>query len=102
MSISHPYEKYEHLEVWKVISQGLADLEANGDIEQKTASVYIVGYLSKLLGDEGLIPLGRSSPNSKSSVRKQLFAKGLGSASVKVRVRKPARTTHKAASKKKG
>jgi hypothetical protein len=69
MSVSHPYEKYQNLKVWKVISKGIADLEANGDIEQKTATVYIVGYLSKLLSDKGLIDVGESRTDTKSSIR---------------------------------
>ena len=68
VSTSHPYKKYANGKIWKIISQGLTDLEENGDIEQKTASVYIVGYLSKLLTDANVIPtLNPPSPKSDSS-----------------------------------
>jgi hypothetical protein len=55
MRSGHPYREYETLKVWKVLSKGIKDLEANGDIEEKTARPYIVGYLSKLLLDSHLL-----------------------------------------------
>ena len=55
MKNGHPYREYEKLKVWKVLSKGIKDLEANGDIEEKTARPYIVGYLSKLLHNADLL-----------------------------------------------
>ncbi|HEX8203095.1 MAG TPA: hypothetical protein VF590_21640 [Isosphaeraceae bacterium] len=55
MKNGHPYQEYEALKVWKVLSKGIKDLEANGDIEEKTARPHIVGYLSKLLHDSDLL-----------------------------------------------
>ena len=55
MKDTHPYQGYEKLRVWKVLSKGIKDLEANGDIEEKTARRYIVGYLSQLLLESGVV-----------------------------------------------
>lgn len=55
MKRGHPYREYEKLKVWKVLSKGITDLEANGDIEEKTARHYLVGYLSKLLLESDLL-----------------------------------------------
>jgi hypothetical protein len=50
-----PYRELEKLPVWKVLSRGIKNLEANGDIEEKTARHYIVGYLAKLLVESDMI-----------------------------------------------
>lgn len=56
----HPYKKYENLQVWRVLKQGVEDLQTNGDLEEKTARTHIIGYLCKLLDEAGLI--GSSAP----------------------------------------
>jgi hypothetical protein len=48
-STNHPYVQYENEAIWKVLSKGINDLVSNGDLEEKTARSYIVGYLCKLL-----------------------------------------------------
>ena len=55
MMNGHPYREFEELRVWKVLSKGLNDLQANGDIEEKTARSYLIGYLSKLLVESDLL-----------------------------------------------
>ncbi len=55
MKVDHPYKKYEGQQVWKVLSQGVEDLRTNGDLEEKTSRCYIIGYLSQLLAEAGLI-----------------------------------------------
>jgi hypothetical protein len=57
MKKNHPYKEYQGLDVWKVLDKGIKDLQANGDVVETTARPYIVGYLSKLLVDAGLIAL---------------------------------------------
>jgi hypothetical protein len=55
MKPGHPYQEYQDLEVWKVLEKGIKDLQANGDVVETTARPYIVGYLSKLLVESGLL-----------------------------------------------
>ena len=76
MSTPHPYKDYEQLRAWKVLNQGLADLVANGDIEQKTASVYIVGYLSKLLADAEIFYRPKRLVGAKSQPKKPMASNG--------------------------
>ena len=55
MANDHRYREYEKLCLWRVLTRGMKALESNGDIEEKTARRYIVGYLSKLLIESDLI-----------------------------------------------
>jgi hypothetical protein len=45
----NPYRQYQKLPVWKILSRAVADLVDNGDLEEKTARAYIVGYMCKCL-----------------------------------------------------
>ena len=54
-TMSHRYKDYEHLKLWKVLEKGVDRLVANCDLDQKTATHNIIGYLTKLLIDEGLV-----------------------------------------------
>lgn len=53
--MKHPYKEFEKTAVWKVLDRGVKELQANGDIEERTARPYIVGYLTKLLRDSGAL-----------------------------------------------
>jgi hypothetical protein len=44
-----PYKKYEGGELWRSIDAALDDLVRNGDLQEKTARRYIVGYLCQAL-----------------------------------------------------
>lgn len=66
MKEDNPFHELEKLRVWKLFNQGVKDLEANGDIEEKTARKYIVGYLSKILVDSGLIEDATASSKIES------------------------------------
>jgi hypothetical protein len=61
---SHPYASYEQLKLWELVSQGLDDLEINGDIELKTTRPHAVGYLCKVLVDAKV--LAESNPKLSS------------------------------------
>lgn len=47
--MTHPYERYENTELWKIIDQALDELVENQDIEEITKREYIVGYICKKL-----------------------------------------------------
>jgi hypothetical protein len=49
----HPYTAYEKEAVWRVLDRGIEILAKNGDLKEQTARQYIVGYLAKVLVDEG-------------------------------------------------
>jgi hypothetical protein len=49
----HPYQNWEDTPLWRAVSRAVAKLVKNGDIEEKTARQYIVGYVAKILADEG-------------------------------------------------
>lgn len=51
VTIPHPYSQYELEPIWPVINQAITDLVSNGDLEEKTARNYIVGYICKLIGE---------------------------------------------------
>jgi len=48
-SKEYPYKQYEAESIWAIIDRGISDLVENGDMEEKTARRYIVGYLCKIL-----------------------------------------------------
>jgi hypothetical protein len=41
------------------LNQRIDDLQANGDLEERTARVYIIGYLTKLPHDADLLAEAR-------------------------------------------
>ena len=43
--MTHPYQDLESLPVWKLLSEGLKELEENLDLSITTDSRYVVGYL---------------------------------------------------------
>ena len=45
----HPYAEYASTGLWRTVDKGIGDLVNNGDLEEKTAREYIVGYLCKML-----------------------------------------------------
>jgi hypothetical protein len=47
--IEHPYKKHEGTPNWALLSRAIDDLVANGDLEEKTNRVYVVGYLCQAL-----------------------------------------------------
>ena len=75
MKTTHLYREYERLPLWKALDQGIKELESNGDIEEKTARPYIVGYLAKLLSEAGLVvvppqPISANGSDTGASGRK--------------------------------
>ena len=50
---SHPYARYEKEALWRAIDRGIRALVKNGDLTEQTTRAHIVGYLSKLLDEEG-------------------------------------------------
>ena len=53
-----PYVQYQDTEEWAIIEHLLTELENNQDIELKTASEYVVGYLVEKLRNKDL-PKGK-------------------------------------------
>jgi hypothetical protein len=50
-----PYERYREFQAWRVVEVAVARLVANGDLEEKTARKYLVGYIVKELEESGLL-----------------------------------------------
>ena len=48
----HPYQEFEDTRYWKVVDQAINDLSENGDIQEMTTRMHIVGYICKLLALE--------------------------------------------------
>lgn len=55
MKDQHPYHNLESLPLWKVVEKGIRDLNQNGDLDQTTASRYIIGYLVQQILASGLV-----------------------------------------------
>ena len=55
MKDNFPYQEFQKHPLWNVLDRGIRDLQANGDIEEKTAREYIVGNLAKLLVESDMI-----------------------------------------------
>jgi hypothetical protein len=51
----HPYSKFEHTNVWRVLEQAVQELVDNNDIKELTNRTYIIGYLAKRLSEDGLL-----------------------------------------------
>jgi len=49
--VSHPYEVFEADPLWQVVSNAIRDLVKNGDVSERTAREYIVGYIIKNIRD---------------------------------------------------
>lgn len=49
--MSHPYEVFEADPLWQVVSNAIRDLVKNGDVSERTAREYIVGYIVKNIRD---------------------------------------------------
>jgi hypothetical protein len=47
--MGHPYLMYAHDPNWRILNQALDALVANGDLQESTNRVYIVGYLCQAL-----------------------------------------------------
>lgn len=43
--MTHPYAKHENTPLWVLLDAGLAELEANGDVELTAAREYVIGTL---------------------------------------------------------
>lgn len=52
--IQHAYKKYENTPQWHVVNDAIDALVKNGDIQETTNRVYIVGFLCKMLAARGL------------------------------------------------
>jgi len=49
-----PYQQFTTHPAWKVIEDALNKLQANNDLEMRTASAYLVGFIMKELVRQGL------------------------------------------------
>lgn len=49
MSMEHPYREFESSPLWPIIEGAIHELAANGDIDEKTPSAYIVGFLCQAI-----------------------------------------------------
>ena len=49
--MSHPYIRFESDPLWSILERAIADLAANGDLQEATDRAYIVGYLCRLIRD---------------------------------------------------
>ena len=47
------YSEYEKTAIWRSVNRAITALVKNGDLEERTARRYIVGYLSKFLSEDG-------------------------------------------------
>jgi len=47
------YKQYENLPIWQILSHAIHDLVDNGNMEERTAHEYIVGYLCERLIEAG-------------------------------------------------
>jgi hypothetical protein len=54
MSAGFPYEEFMHYPAWRVLQDALLDLESNKDLELRTDSRYVVGFLIKKLAARDL------------------------------------------------
>ena len=53
--IQHPYKRYEATSTWKLLDKAIGDLVENGDLEETTNRLYIVGYLCQTLSSQKAI-----------------------------------------------
>lgn len=61
-SIQHPYKEFEGTARWRLVNRAIDALVKNGDLEEKTNRVYIVGYICHMLS------LGQSDDRSPEGV----------------------------------
>jgi hypothetical protein len=47
--IQHPYKRYEASPQWQILNEALDALVENGDLQETTNRVYVVGYLCQAL-----------------------------------------------------
>lgn len=47
--MSHPYTRFESDPLWPILERAIADLVANGDLQETTDRAYIVGYLCPVI-----------------------------------------------------
>jgi hypothetical protein len=45
----HPYIKFEGSVLWRTVEKAIAALVKNGDLEERTAREYIVGYICQTI-----------------------------------------------------
>ncbi|HMB95566.1 MAG TPA: hypothetical protein VKK61_05965 [Tepidisphaeraceae bacterium] len=63
--MSRKYQQYKNSETWRVLNRAISALVKNGDLEEKTAREYIVGYLSQKLADQGIQSNGELKKSHK-------------------------------------
>lgn len=51
----HPYIKFESMRAWEVLDKSIDDLIHNDDLEPKTSKQYIIGYIMKMLSENGCL-----------------------------------------------
>ena len=47
--MSHPYQRFEGSDLWRLLDHEIGELEGNGDLELTTARQYVIGYLCQQL-----------------------------------------------------
>lgn len=53
--MDHPYKEFEKSVSWHIVESAIEELVNNGDLEEKTAREYIVGYIIKCLTENQLL-----------------------------------------------
>jgi hypothetical protein len=53
--MTSPYAEYHDTLVWQAVAAALADLEASGEIEIKTAPDYAIGYICRELAAKWVV-----------------------------------------------
>ena len=51
-----PYDIYKNTEEWRIINKAIEELIDNGDIKLLTPNDYVIGYIVKLLVENGKRP----------------------------------------------
>jgi hypothetical protein len=58
--IQHPYKRYEGSPQWQILNEALDALVKNGDVQETTNRVYVVGYLCQALASIEQVSPGRN------------------------------------------
>lgn len=51
--MKHLYEEYEDTVLWESVVNAINDLIENQDLEVKTKKEYVVGYICKMITEQG-------------------------------------------------
>lgn len=48
----HPYEQYENSDLWRVVTESIADLQSNNDIIITTNEKYVIGCICEKIASK--------------------------------------------------